>query len=360
MAKYRISLADRNGISYGPIILSGDSSPLQYSNVINGGGGGTLTARFDQALFAGQNRDKLTPWASEIVIERLDGYGDIGVISCNPVQEVVGDLDGESLSVTFVPLWAWMQTERLIQSRLTYPAYEQTEIAGDLIVKHTTDLGRVGDIRLGFTHVQTGVKVSQQYLPSDQKSPGAAIADLCSATKGFDFDIVFGRDANGRIVRTFVPFYPQKGRKIEQVLTAGRGGLRKFNLTESSDIATRVTGTGSILNVKKQAAPSIEDRFGVHQRSISLTDSNSRDLLNRQVADYLAARKPPVQIISFSYNVSKTTPFRFIDIGDMVRIKVGRGWIDFDGWVRVIGYSVTVDSNGNETVDCQAAGLDDL
>lgn len=354
MAKYRTTLYTRTGVKWG--LLQGSSgSALSHGTVINGGGSASISPRLDLPLISGGNRSRLSSWASEIVIERVAGPGLLGPVFAGPVTKPHADLDSQTLTVTASPLWAWLQTERLITQPLTYGGWEQTAVAADLISRFTTGLGPAGDIRLGVVTLPTGVRVSQQYQPADQKTVGTAVGDLVAATNGFDFDITLAR-VGGKLTRTWQPYFPRKGRKVEQALTPGRGGLRNFSLEEATDIATRVTGVGQI-QYTSQVPAAVEAAYGIHTRSISLVDARSVSLLQRQVIDYLAARTPPVDIVSFGYRITDRTPYGFTQTGDSVRVKAGKGWAEYDQWVRVIGQQTDVDTQGNEMVTCTAAGV---
>lgn len=362
-AVYRVTLCDRRGRKIG-VLPSLGSTALQYATVINGGGSASLTPSLTLPLYSGKDkRRNLRAWASEIVIERLAGYGNTGQVWAGPVAPPKGDLDSNQLTVSAVPLWAWL-AERDIDTPHVYAARDQVDVAADLIEAYTTGLGPAGDIRLKVARIKTGVLVTEQYLPTDNKDPGTAVTDLATATGGFDFDILYGVDPqSGRWTRTWQPYFPQKGRTINRTLTPGRGGLRAFSVQDATQICTRVRGSGQITYTAK-ASTTVEDEFGIHAQTISLSDSNSVSKLRGQVDDYLKNRLPPVEIVSFQYRISKAIPYGAIQTGDTVPIHVpdadaqGRnryGWCAYDGHVRVIGQSVTVGSGGDEIVACTAA-----
>lgn len=352
MATYRLTLTSRTGMRYGLLRgASGGSGPLQFATLINGGGAWTVNPRLDLPLISGKNKGRLHNWASEVVIERMSGPGTLGPVMAGPVTKPHADLDGETLSVTGTDLWGWMG-ERLITDQLGYANRDQIEVAADLIGRYTTGLGPAGDIRLTLAPFLSGQAITQAYAPTDQKTVATAVADLSSAVNGFDFAILLEKTRSG-MRRTWQPYFPQKGRQIATPLTPGRGGLRGFTIEEATAIATRVTGTGQI-TYTQQAAAALEDTYGIHTQSFSLVTQNSISLLQRQVAQYLALRTPPVYIVTFGYQITNRTPYGFHQDGDSIRVKAGKGWAEFDDWVRVVGTNVTVDTEGNEQVTCTA------
>lgn len=353
MATYRVTLMSRTGLRYGLLRgASGGSGPLTFGTVINAAGSWTVNPSLALELISGVNRGRLHAWASEVVIERLTGPGYIGPVMAGPVLKPHADLDGESLTVTGTDVWGWLG-ERLITDPLGYADWDQLKVPADLIKRYTTGLGPAGDIRLGIgAYNPSGVAITQAYAPTDQKTVATAIGDLSSAINGFDFAVLYDKTRTG-VTRTWQPYYPQKGRKIPTPLTPGRGGLRGFTIEEATAIATRVTGTGQI-TYTQQVAAALEDTYGIHTQSFSLVAQNSISLLQRQVQKYLAVRTPPVYIVSFGYQVTERTPYGFHADGDSIHVKAGKGWAEFDGWVRVVGTNVTVDTEGNEQVTCTA------
>lgn len=352
MAEYRVTLTSRTGIRYGLLRgASGGSGPLQYATLINGGGTWTVNPLLDLKLISGTNRGRLHSWASEVIIERLTGPGTHGVVMAGPVTKPHADLDGETLTVSGTDVWGWMG-ERLITDQLGYANHDQIEVAADLIRRYTTGLGPAGDIRLTPAPFLSGQAITQAYAPADQKTVATAVADLSSAVNGFDFQVLLTSTPKG-LQRVWQPYFPTKGRQIATPLTPGRGGLRGFTIDEATAIATRVTGTGQITYTQRAAA-AVEDTYGIHTQSFALVDQNSVSLLQRQVAKYLTVRTPPVYIVTFGYQITDRTPYGFHQDGDSIRIKAGKGWAEFDDWVRVVGTNVAVDTEGNEQVTCTA------
>lgn len=363
MATYRITLTDRKGNRYGLLnAASGSSGLLSYSTVLNGGGQWQVNPWLELPLISGkQKRQRLRAWASEVIIERLDGPGLHGVVMAGPVTKPKADIDNDTLTVTGLPVFGWLG-ERQITQPEAYADVDQLVIPTKLIAKYASSAGiygPAGDIRLTVPTQSTGIFVSQQYQPTDQKTVATAITDLSAADNGFDFDVILQKTRGDVVTRIFQAFSPTKGSKVSSPLTPGAGGLRGFTLEDATDIATRVTGTGQ-LTITQQVDAALEDLYGVHTQSMALADETTIDLLKRQVAQYLAVRAPGTQIATFGYQVSERTPYGFHRDGDQIRVIAGRGWADFDDYVRVIGSNVAVDPEGNEMVTCVAATPDGL
>lgn len=357
MAKYRITLVTRTGAKIGLLRgASGGSGALQFSTAINGGGSWQVNPTLTLPLITGPDkRNRLRAWNSEVIIERMAGPGLTGVVMAGPVTKPHADLDGETLTVTGLPVWGWLG-ERLIEQPEAFADKDQLSIPRALIAKYASPAGiygAAGDVRMILSPDLSGVFVSQQYQPTDQKTVATAVQDLSASDNGFDFDVIL-QETRAGLQRIWKPFFPTKGRKIATPLTPGRGGLRGFTIEDATDIATRVTGTGQ-LTITSQVSASIEAEFGVHTQSTSLVDATSVALLKRQVVEYLQVRTPPVSIVTFGYQITDRTPYGFHSDGDQVRIKAGKGWAEFDDYVRVIGTNVAVDTEGNEIVTCVAA-----
>jgi len=367
MARYRVDLTDRAGNVLGVLPPSGKGSGgLTYGTTINGGGSATVTPRLTLPLISGANRDNLHSWASEIVIHRVDGPGELGPVFAGPVVKPGANLDAETLSIEARPVWAWL-AERIIVDDLVYKQREQTQVAADLIRRYTTGLGEDGDIRLDLApFTRTTDLIDRTYAATDNKTVDVAVTDLAGPGTGFDFDIVLRTDPrSGLVTRTWQPFYPQMGRRVERPLTPGRGGLRAFGAARAKGIATWIIGAGAgdgpaQLAVTVKAPKSVSVRYGIHMQAVSLRDITVKSALFRQAQEYLRHRTPPVSIITLSYVVSATVPFGFIGIGDSVRVRVDKGWLFYDDWVRIIGLTVAVDATGQEVVTCTAEGVPGL
>lgn len=357
MAQYEVTLCDRTGVRIGPLPPYG-GSPLQFQRVLSGAGTATIVPRLTLPLISGrENRQRLTAWGSEIIIERVDGPGQQGLVWEGPVTKPHADLDGDSLSITAVEPWGWLETERTIQGHHEYGGRDQLDVARDLIAAYTTGLGTDGDIRMTLGGGKSGVQVSEIYQPSDNKFVGQAVEDLAGAVNGFDFTVESHFDQRtGKVMRTWVPYYPHKGQTLTQKLQSGLGGLRAASIEEATQICTRVVGSGAV-TLKSNAAAALESVYGIHTDSISLTDANGLAKLQAQTDQYRKDRTPPVPIVSWQYKVSEQTPYGFIDLGDSVPVLLERGWAFYEGLVRVISTTTAVDAAGNELVTCNAAGV---
>jgi hypothetical protein len=354
-AKYRAFLTPRGS---GQDLLEVPTNGLQYSWTLDNAGAATISDMVSTAEpISGDHAARLDSWAAELLLVRDDGPGTLGPVWWGPIKAPSGTADTKRVTINAVDSAQWFN-RRGWTTDLDLSGWDSANAARHCITAKTTALGPAGDLGIDLEPSRSGMKGPNVLKASDRLRLFAVVDQCGQVGDGFDWAIVPSQDPDGTYRRTWRIYPGGRGITIDRVLTTGRGGLRDFARGPAGDgVATRVyhpvtDQQGNTSYGYAQADAGTELRYGIHEFDDEQGDAPGNDGAAAARAT-LAYRRPPVQIVSFSYRVSDAMPLGMLQPGDSVPLRVeGTGWPDYAGTVRVIGVNVNVDDNGEELVNC--------
>lgn len=253
--------------------------------------------------------------------------------------------------------------DQVIREAKTYTQQYTTDIASDLI-KYACD--KAGST-LGITissenYYDTGVKRDRTY--DNQQNIKDAVVNLTSLGDGSnDFDFRFtpmrvfeAYDTNNPLVHDMTVVYPAPAKA-----NGKQAGALSMSVGLVADMANYVIAKGSgqgdeTITSTAQDATSIA-QYGVHEAVISYSDVSEMATLQQYAEAELETRKVPLflpkpQVNGAEFDVG------VIHAGDVIRVQNDKSpWFSIDGYYRIEEMTVTVDSNGNETVDLTLSDL---
>lgn len=348
MTSYVCHLTDRQGTRLGQV----PPESLTYESRLGGGGAASLKIRLDHPAISGVNQQNLDTWATE-----LDVIRDGALCFSGPIVDLEAAGEDESVTVKAAAATQWL-ARREIRRDLMYVDDEQTEILAALVAyaQDPAEKGPHADARLNVATGVTGVTRTRAYLGAERKVLLEAAQEFTAAADGFDLILELSLD--GDVARrTLRPAFPYAGIDTDVPLILGQGGLTGLTVKRPGDpVTTRINAIGngegsSQVTADAFADPDLEERYGVHEGSLSHLDVKEAATLLALASDALRLRRPPLQVTGVSYKVTAATPYNLAELGDRVPVLARRGWLQIDERLRVVGRKVTVSPTGDELVD---------
>jgi hypothetical protein len=311
---------------------------------------------------------------------RNDGLGGRALRFNGPIisAEEVGDNLTQSIAVTATGPF-WRLTKRIIPGTdaitgFRLPAAGEDDL-GHLALQLLTTVN--GAHAYGYTGITPGTDTKLtspvatgivNYEPGSVKVLAEAITELSTPINSFEFEIA-------PTVPTSVGApWPQIGVMNTAPLIGGVNrenaifeyGTTRANVTKYSRVVDRsgIDNSTIILppswpntteaKYTAQDSASISSR-GLFEDHIDSAGIESADLRQKLATEHTAIRKDPRQIITFTPALNaRPAPFTDYSVGDYVRARaVVRGIVRFDGVFRIWGVTITLDQNGNESVELE-------
>lgn len=288
-----------------------------------------------------------------------------------------GSTNGQAVTLGAEETWSYWAGSSGNQSRsqiLTGPqdftggSLNPVDAALNLIAADQYEVAAFGGIPLAVRTPDTALfpaAVNPGALYPQGTSIGQAIQTLSALAPSFDFEIVPSWNGNS-IVQT-ITFYFQQG--VERSELRLEGGVNLSQVDQEED------GTGTANQVWWQGANADgTPLFGYAANNallganwivppgpyplLSYLGQDSTNTLQWQLSAeaqvYLAANQLPyVSLPTLNVVTTPNVQPGTIGIGDQLWVTADAGWIQANGWHRVMGYTVTVDSEGAETMALQ-------
>jgi hypothetical protein len=347
MGQYEVRLTARDGTPHGTIPADG----LSYEHRLGGTGSASVRCRLDHPVISGINRSNLDCWATE-----LDVLRDEQPVFSGPVITPDGNgLDG-TVAITAASPLQWL-THRYVLRDLEHLQVDQADILTGLVAyaQDPVEKGPHADCRLLVDAPPTGVLRDRTYLGAERAQIATLVQQLADVQDGFDLTVEHAL-AGTVVQRILRAHYPLAGVDVEVPLVLGRG-LTSLTLKRPGDqLATRVLAVGNgegsdQITAVAHADPALEERYGVHELPLSVTDVKEQATLQAHADGELVVRQPPLLVVGASYRVSDAAPYDLCGLGDRVLVQADRGWLQLTERLRVIARRVTVAPSGTETID---------
>jgi len=244
---------------------------------------------------------------------------------------------------------------RFLKTDKVYTNADPLHIAHDVITWAQAQTG--GNIGVVVGSETCSQLVSRTYLASERHNIGAILTDLSTAaTYGFDFS--FDTDfSSGSAVTKMHLWYPSKGQtaiKTDLVfdLEANIASIQHSidGTSQANDVDFVGQGIGAIASVSDTGALTAYPLLETVQQATSAGTVASTPL-EAQATSYLAAVDNPIETLpGLTLRVRADAEPGDWTVGDWARVIAHDGYIDFDGYFRIIGDSISVDEQGSEQV----------
>lgn len=272
------------------------------------------------------------------------------------------DADLTKHQVTFVgqDFWSYWK-RRVIGSTQTFSNVDQITIANNLI---TYGLGvRTFPGTYAGSPATSGVNRTITYNWYEFKSLGDSIEALASLDNGFDFGVDYSGSVGSGLNFSVSWSYPMRGRRTGLVFDASKDVTLLRWTKDGTKIANRAFGVGNGSGDYLLAAVQVDtslltsyplfDTVGMHK---SITDVNTLTDYTKQDLKYF--KKPvesiELQVLADSQEVGLGT---FI-VGDTVNVFASNGFIQINNLYRIIGWTVSVNENGQSIMNIRLRGLE--
>lgn len=369
MADYRcISMDLMTGTRIAEIPLTG----LTYSKILNGAGDATGTL-FLPPPTTTTNRALASDWNNavdecrrQLVIERDNVVVWSGIVWASPYND-----DDQTRYIRCAEDWSYFH-KRFVDYDLYYAATAQMTIAKNLV-----DTAQAyAPANLGITtvlNVAAGYSDTireRTYARSEVLSVGEAVEQLASPSNGFDFGIDSAwNPTTGALVKTLNLHYPRRGRSYLEtghVFEVGRNvisftwpsdGTRTSNKAwaiGSGEGASKVIGT-AVDTAKFQPLSSGGPGYPLLESRASHNDVSVQETIDRLAQGALQYASSPVTLPELTVRADADPVLGAYIVGDACRVIINpdtspRFPDGLDTYYRIVGYTVTVDDNGQEDV----------
>jgi hypothetical protein len=336
VAKYRYLVSD----VWGNVREEIPFADVSYTPQLNGAGSfqGSLPVDHEKAT-----RAALEPMASAVWVERERTLVWGGIVAGVNAEATV--------SVTAAGFWTYF-TARHIRHRKEYVDTDQLTIVADLISYAQTQPGGSIGLQLSMPGAGSGVLRSRLYESWERKAVAEAVEELASLDNGFDFSIEPFYGADGRPNKVLLLSYPRRGQRREITLDLAKNliGMPRWTI-DGARIANLVDATGlGDAETMLIATAETHDRgaYPVLEQVNSYRDEGEfSNLIDRAVADVKRLQVPVEHLACDVRPDSEIKPGAFT-LGDTLRCRARRGFIQIDGEFRVTSYTINVDDEHNE------------
>lgn len=369
MADYRcISMDLMTGTRIAEIPLSG----LTYSKVLNGAGDATGTL-FLPPPNSTTNRALASDWNNavdecrrQLVIERNGVVVWSGIVWASPYND-----DDQTRDVRCAEHWSYFQ-KRFVDYDLYYASTGQMTIAKNLVDKSQeytpADIGvtTVLNVASGYTDTVR----QRTYARSEVLSVADAVEQLATPSNGFEFGLDSAwNPSTGALVKTLNLHYPRRGRSYLEtghVFEIGRNvvsftwpsdGTRTSNKAwaiGSGEGASKIIGT-SVNTDQIQPLTSGGPGYPLLESRISYSDVSVQTTINRLADGALKYSTTPVTLPELTVRADADPVLGSYIVGDACRVIINANTSPrfpdgLDRYYRIVGYTVSVDDNGQEDV----------
>lgn len=330
--EYRVVISDLTGtpIEEMPFLN------LNYSFVLNEPGIASFEIPMDhpKALPA-----TLDPGKREVRIYR---HGEVDPVWGGYLWFVGASSDSANLRVQCEG-WFSRLMRRVVQDDVSWQNTEQLDIAWGLIA-YTQGKESLGLVR-DPAEVPSGITRTRKFRSWNALNIGQVLRDMTSMKNGFDFEISPNKEWRA--------YYPRKQADDGFVFELGKNIKNITADKDATDVVTDLTGMGSGNGRDRCVYPHINvaavSEYGLLQDSIDLSHiryySNLVDATKEEYRLRKKARFQPVIVARLG-----DPDLGDFGVGDLIRVKAQRGYIDINQKFRLVAINVAVSSEGEEDV----------
>lgn len=301
----------------------------------------------------------------QLVIERDGVVVWSGIVWASPYND-----SDQSRSVKCAEDWSYFR-RRFLSYNLTYTSQNQMDIVESLMALvqswSPSNLGVsvVKNLASGYADVIR----SRTYARNELKSVANAIEDLSKVSNGFEFGLDASWSSTGTLQKVLNLHYPRRGRTALQtghVFELGRNIISftwPSDGTRTSNISWAVgAGEGSsqligvaVDSTKFQSLSSGGPGYPALENSVSYSDVSKQSTINLYAQAALQYTSTPVTLPELTVRSDIDPELGSYICGDACRVIIRpntspRFPDGLDAFYRIIGYSVSVDDQGQEDV----------
>lgn len=290
-----------------------------------------------------------------------------------PLLDIQLSENAELLSLQCEDMWNFVRRRRLRSRQgmtyatganstmIRFTGVDQFRIVEDLIDHMQSISG--GDLGITVAYdALSGVARDRTYYVGDRKMIGEAVEELSNVQNGFDWALEVGGTVDN-LTHTLRLHHPMRGRNTGFVLSWDGGttmlGMSVHESSRQRAQAFFAVGAGE---GERQITSSVQDPnlLGVLplvEASGSWIDVSVQATLNAHANRELQLNKRASILPSFTLNPDAEPRWGTYLVGDTVRVVVDDGWVQIDGFYRIVGRSLAVDEDGVETSKVELAEL---
>lgn len=342
--RYRVLVGDyRNRQILGEL----PASTLKYEDGLGTAGSATVTVPLDHPAVT---RDTVWPARRVLFVER-EGR----VVWGGWIWTIRAGTD--SLEVSAEGWWSYFR-RRTRLGPWRWNDVDQLAIARGLLVLLGEDPAAMPDV--DPSPASSGIKRTYEWQGHD-KTAAAALEELAGITNGFEWSFTFDRRGEDSWPwPTLHLHYPYRGVRRPAPLDAALPIVGMDLTVDGTRLAQAITTFGRD-NPEYPDAP-WTGRYWTDgadpttwtypqlQDVVPMRDTEDLSILRDSAQLHRVVRETPTEIPSMTFeSVPSTSDAANVEPGDVVRVRVRRGWIDLDGWFRVTSKTVDVGPASEKT-----------
>ena len=298
------------------------------------------------------NTDYLKPGRSTIYIEK-NGV----IVGAYILWELFVIYPSNRLRLIGEGLWSYFR-RRIIDKDQTFTATDQLLIGRTLIndakAKH---FGNIVGLSTTGTAVSSGVNITRTYNRYQRRLVGEAIEDLADRESGFDFDITtkwVPGSSPPTISNEYHQYYPRKGTVGDLVFDLEANILRFQWQQKAQKFVNKIymVGAGTADDttlVEHTDVTSWGYGYPLLEHKLVKKDISESDTLSEYAIRELDKRNQLYEILTVELDPrSVETAVGSFDVGDIVRLKINRGFVVIDRYYRIMMYDVWVNEGAND------------
>lgn len=288
--------------------------------------------RFDVPL----RHPMVSPTTLSAGINEIWAYRNNKLVYAGPLWDM--DINDSRISCTSEGLESYFETRR-IQNDVSYNV-GRGSIVMDMINK--SQLLPEGQLGIVAGKIDTVPALAIKYWGNEGRYIADTIQEL-SEEGQFDYEI----DSATRAVNIT---YPKKSVTSRSRLIYP-GSITNYQLQINgkwalNDIFVRGNGTfrNPVIDTTRRT------KYGLRQGTMTNSNLKSVTQLSNWANGLIDLHKEARWVPTLTIDPSVVNPFEGdISYGEIIRVVINEGWIDFDGQMRLSGWQVTVDKSGAET-----------
>lgn len=289
------------------------------------------------------NSQMLQVGRREVFIYRQDD-GTATKVWAGVMVDLSGTLDQKGDRVTvYAKGYLSLFKNRILLADRTFTATDAGTIAWTLIDESQS----LTDGDFGITQGTIEASINRDRTYDKYKNIYEAIVQLSEVENGFDFEITNAKEFN--------VYYPYRGDDLStnQILEWGKNIQSISFEHDFTDPANEVTvlgaGQGDAMETSTRVDTALRSDYKLRQMTYSYKDVSGQQFLDDKGDQVLAKHKQVIREYSVTQIPESDPLYTTLQMGDFVRVRVNRGFLQIDDVVRIIKISVKYDK-GLETI----------
>ena len=263
------------------------------------------------------------------------------LVTAGPLWDIVVSSENASISCNAMSLLDYLDV-RLIDT-VQYNVVDQTQIAWDLI--NDSQAHTDGNLYLSAGTLSTGITRSAKWSSFDNKYVLEALIDFSEMNEGFDFYI-------DPATRTFTALYPrpQRDQGLQLIFPYH---FRRYSMQyQGKYIRNRIRVQATEPTFIEAVDTTSRSEYGLRDYADSYKDAGTVTDLTAYASKLRDRRKDVWDYPSVVVNTQVLDIFdpTVIKYGDIVRIQISDGYVQYDRDMRYTTAQISVDKQGAESV----------